>query len=326
MANRIELQTRCSQCQTIASRDARFCHKCGAGINGSEVVALRRPALVTFLACLNSLAFLSCVFSLIRFAWAPGAPSDVPTRGLVLALGGYTFLAGVGAWGLWLLRPYGRAIQLGLAWLGLLAVPIGTFFSILLLVYFYKPGARLLFSGRDAGHLTQAETQEIVRSGQGRGVLAVFASALVFFVVVVAGLVAGVALPNLQDAIQRARQKRTVRDIERVSLAVNSYATDHGGRYPEAASIEDLARMLAKIDPDMPKKDGWGNSLRYRRTPSAFWVASAGRDGKWQKDDPSYYTERATSSFDDDIVCKNGVFVQAPRGSAGASSLQPPAR
>lgn len=325
MANRIELQGRCSQCQTITSREARYCHKCGATMNRSEAGTLRRPGFVTLLACLNAIAFLSCAFSLIGFARTP-APADLPTRGLVIALIGYTILAGVGAWGLWGLRPYGRDIQVGLAWLGLLALPIGTFFSILLLVYFYKPGARVLFSGRDAGQLTQAETQEILRSGQGRGVLAVFASGLVVIVALIVGLFVAIALPNLQDSIQRARQKRTVRDIERVSRDVTSYAADHAGRYPTAASIEELARILAKIDADMPKKDAWGNPLRYWDVSSAFYVASAGRDGKWQRDDPRYYAEGSTRSFDDDIVCKNGLFVQAPQGKAGAASPNGSAR
>lgn len=50
-------------------------------------------------------------------------------------------------------------------------------------------------------------------------------------IALIAGLIGAIAVPNLLNAIQRGKRKRTLGDIRRVATAVESYAVDHGS-YP----------------------------------------------------------------------------------------------
>ena len=66
-----------------------------------------------------------------------------------------------------MLKPYGRTLQLILASVGLLAIPIGTIICACILIYMRKPGIKALFSGKRPAELTPVELAEIARVTTG---------------------------------------------------------------------------------------------------------------------------------------------------------------
>ncbi len=143
--------------------------------------------------------------------------------------------------------------------------------------------------------------------------------AALFMIVAVGGIIAAIAIPNLLNAIQRGKQKRTMVDMRSIATAVESYAVDHNA-YPPATSFQGLSRYLeptyvAKV----PEMDGWMHPFRYvawsRRDssrPEEYIILSAGKDGLFEHEDAGEYREGTTTNFNNDIVFSNGSFVQYP--------------
>ena len=50
-------------------------------------------------------------------------------------------------------------------------------------------------------------------------------------VVAIIGIIAAIAIPNMLDALERSRQKRSVGETKTLGLAIQSFSTDYGG-YP----------------------------------------------------------------------------------------------
>jgi len=142
----------------------------------------------------------------------------------------------------------------------------------------------------------------------------------------VIAILASIAIPNLLQALQRARQKRTMADLRTAAAAWEARATDMG-KYNSAAYlgisepvlIDDLAIALEptyiKV---LPKKDGWGRDftafteLPWTDTGTAqrYIVASKGRDGIAN-------TNQAAgpfTNFDCDVIYSNGTFITYPEG------------
>lgn len=57
-------------------------------------------------------------------------------------------------------------------------------------------------------------------------------------VVAIIGIIAAIAIPNLLDAIERSRQKRSVGEVKTIGNALQSFATDYGG-YPPTTVCTD---------------------------------------------------------------------------------------
>lgn len=140
-----------------------------------------------------------------------------------------------------------------------------------------------------------------------------------FFLIAVIGILAAIAIPNLLTAQHRSKQKRTMTDIRSVATAVEAYATDKN-QYPNATSIDALGPLLSPTYiRTMPSIDGWGHALRYAGWSRAneldsYAVASAGKDGIFEKESLQEYEAGTTSAFDCDIVFANGTFVRYPEG------------
>jgi general secretion pathway protein G len=132
-------------------------------------------------------------------------------------------------------------------------------------------------------------------------------------VVAIIGIIAAIAIPNLLNAIDRGKQKRTMADMRSIGTAVESYAIDVN-RYPNGAS---LAAIETVIEPlyikVLPMTDGWQGTMSYTSTNNAsgYTVASAGKGGAFGG---IVGNGGATQNFSDDIVFINGQFVQWPEG------------
>src|SRR5437016_230886 len=55
-------------------------------------------------------------------------------------------------------------------------------------------------------------------------------------VVAIIGIIVAIAIPNLLNAIQRAKQKRTMGDMRSIGTAAESYSVDYNA-YPPAAAV-----------------------------------------------------------------------------------------
>jgi general secretion pathway protein G len=132
-------------------------------------------------------------------------------------------------------------------------------------------------------------------------------------VVAIIGIIAAIAIPNLLNAIDRGKQKRTMADLRSVGTAVEEYAIDNNV-YPTAASIAALEPLVEPIYiRTAPTEDGWGNTVIVSSTTTGYTLCSPGKDGG------SSCTVTGsggpTTSFDDDIIFINGQFVQWPEGT-----------
>ncbi len=134
-------------------------------------------------------------------------------------------------------------------------------------------------------------------------------------VVAIIGIIAAIAIPNLLNAIDRGRQKRTMADVRSVGTSVEAYSVDNN-RYPAISSESVVDGNLDQhVEPVYIKKcpddDGWGNPLRYQSDTNggAYTVRSYGKDGA-----KTAATGGKTQDFDEDIMFQDGAFTQWPEG------------
>jgi general secretion pathway protein G len=137
-------------------------------------------------------------------------------------------------------------------------------------------------------------------------------------VVAIIGIIAAIAIPNLINAIQRGRQKRSMGDIRTLSTCVEAYATDWAF-YPRVGNglVPDLTDFTVPTYlRKLPARDGWNNPMNWNGDNTvgaaySFWSAA--------KDGPATGTANVISvgprtDFNSDIVYSNGTFIQWPEG------------
>ncbi len=135
-------------------------------------------------------------------------------------------------------------------------------------------------------------------------------------VVAIIGIIAAIAIPNLLNAINRGRQKRTMADMRTVATAIEEYAVDYNF-YPVGISgAGAMTTIAAYLEPTyikhVPRTDGWstGWEVNTDDTGSGYTIISYGRNRT--SDGITFGT--ATTNFDADIAYSNGSFTQWPEG------------
>ena len=132
-------------------------------------------------------------------------------------------------------------------------------------------------------------------------------------VVAIIGIVASIAIPNLANALDKGKQKRTMSDMHSIAEAIEAYHVDHA-TYPRG--ITDWAGLESNISPFFikapPDKDGWAHAWAVSTSAdgSAYTVVSLGKDGS-----PGSWAGGQTGDFDCDIVFADGRFFQWPQGT-----------
>ena len=150
-------------------------------------------------------------------------------------------------------------------------------------------------------------------------------------VVAIIGILAAMLIPNLMDALQRAKQKRTVADIRFTGTAMMAWLTDRaaasagGGGMDEVdlngyaeIALQDLRdELVDQYIQEIPERDGWKAPFEYRlNTDSsrsrAFAIRSGGRDKTMAGE---IYTARPfdPTDYNQDIVWADGFFVRWPQ-------------
>jgi len=155
-------------------------------------------------------------------------------------------------------------------------------------------------------------------------------------VVAIIGIIAAILIPNLLDALQKAKQKRTVGDMRNVGAAWFSWLTDQVGAaaagqgydFDGIGAVISAAELQSTLFPSttffyiqtVPQNDGWGSSYEYRLNASSLLgsqvmgIRSNGRDGSASGNPYSLGAFIATD-YDQDIVWADGFFVAYPAGS-----------
>ena len=143
-------------------------------------------------------------------------------------------------------------------------------------------------------------------------------------VIAIIGILAAIAIPNLLNAVQRGKQKRTMADIKALALAIEAYHVDNSA-YPSAACAAGLytspgpllgTDSFTNLSPTyialVPVRDGWGNFMRYNVDAAGvnYNVRSLGRDGTG-----SATACGTTTDFNDDVLFSDGAFLQWPEGT-----------
>ena len=144
-------------------------------------------------------------------------------------------------------------------------------------------------------------------------------------VIAIIGILAAIAIPNLLNAVQRGKQKRTMSDMRALATAVEAYAVDNNS-YPPASCPAGLTAIIgsasavdaasfSKLSPTYigqpPKVDGWGEFVYYANDTNDYAIRSTGRD----KAITALGTCGTTTDFNNDIVYANGSFVCWPEGT-----------
>lgn len=131
-------------------------------------------------------------------------------------------------------------------------------------------------------------------------------------VVAIIGIIAAIAIPNLLNAIDRGKQKRTMMDLRTIGVAVETYQVDNS-IYPTAATAAILATLLEpSYIRKMPVKDGWGGTFIVDGETTNITIASLGKGGSGAT---FSCDEGETSTFADDICWVNGRFSRVPVGN-----------
>lgn len=167
-------------------------------------------------------------------------------------------------------------------------------------------------------------------------------------VVAIIGILAALLIPNAMSAIQKAKQKGTVKDVNSIAAALMDYITDKGYAPTSAngaisandQTVQALQGFYLKV---MPIRDQWGNPFYIYGggnctgndwdipLPSGqtdwgddeFMVGSNGRNGTsgdhtWNTTDLSLnlYEVGSMQDFNKEIVNWNGNLVIGPRTAA----------
>jgi general secretion pathway protein G len=145
-------------------------------------------------------------------------------------------------------------------------------------------------------------------------------------VVLIIGILAAIAIPNLLTGMQRAKQKRTMTDMRSVAVAWEARAVDYNrynaAGYSTLANAVTVPQLESIVSPtyirDLPNKDGWGQAwvvtidqpftgtVRAQR----YQIVSYGRN---QTADAGGALG-PTTHFDCDIVYESGSFTVYPEG------------
>ena len=152
-------------------------------------------------------------------------------------------------------------------------------------------------------------------------------------VVAIIGIIAALLIPNFLDALQKAKQKRTVADVRNAGTALFSWLTDQVGaaaagqtttdsvdlaQYTERTTAEVTQVLVPQYLQSIPVKDGWKNDYQYyletekvlKRTVMA--MRSGGRDDDFSGDTYTVVGFDPTD-YDQDIVWADGFFVRWPQ-------------
>ncbi len=160
-------------------------------------------------------------------------------------------------------------------------------------------------------------------------------------VVAIIGIIAAILIPNLLDALQKAKQKRTASDVRNTGTAWLSWLTDQVGAASAGSqkvyvsqnhathTYDDVYWYLRPTDTffymqEIPQLDGWRNDLSYTKSTRlldarVLAIYAMCRDATWGTTPAGNVTFGVepflATDYDHDIIWADGYFVQWPEGT-----------
>lgn len=242
----------CAKCGGAIPEGGAFCSRCGAPARPVVTVGgrLKRPGVVTLLAILDWIAggiwlLVSSLGLLGLFASSPANRNSVAIAsfGVLLLVALLQIACGTG---MWKLKPYGRWLQIVFSCVGLIAIPVGTIISIVVLVYLFKPGIKLLFSDRPVESMTPGEQALVAAATTSSSAATVIVAAVaVLILVALAGIVAAIAIPGLLRARIAGNEAVAIGQLRAFTTAETSYALGNRMLYDRQECLVRPAECVA---------------------------------------------------------------------------------
>jgi type II secretory pathway pseudopilin PulG len=254
----------CPHCGAQAPPGSTSCPSCYAPLGGAArggAVSKERPGALTLLAIVDILmafgyALVGVGVGFLIFN------TDPPTEVKIIVGIGVAFALGIALWffsagvGVFLLKGFGRILQLGLAGLMLLSVPFGTIAGVLLLIYLLKPGAKILFSNEEARTPQEMSDLAAVRASGGLVIGAVAVQVVsVFIAIGILGMMGAITIPALLGARAAAGEAASIGDIRTMISAQAAYQASNAGYYD--SRLECLVKPAVGCIPNYPADGPW---------------------------------------------------------------------
>ncbi len=129
-------------------------------------------------------------------------------------------------------------------------------------------------------------------------------------VVAIIGIIAAIAIPNLLQSLQTARQKRSFGDLRTIIIALTVYSIDHN-HFPVLGDTNHMA--LVPYLGDLPTNDGWSSLFGYQCDGDGSRYTAVCYGSNRTADTP--YVMGRITRFEDDIVYIDNQLVQWPEGT-----------
>jgi general secretion pathway protein G len=139
-------------------------------------------------------------------------------------------------------------------------------------------------------------------------------------VLVIIGILAAIAIPNMLDAKTRAQQRATVAEIRNWGMALSAYMAEVGVVPPGIGGPVAVSTIHNQLVPyavsALHDQDSWKNDMWYMASNSTsgtnYTVASGGRDGVFLDTFAECLDESTWFLYDYDIAMTDGLFICSP--------------
>jgi type II secretion system protein G len=152
-------------------------------------------------------------------------------------------------------------------------------------------------------------------------------------VIAIIGIISAILIPNLLDAMQKAKQKRAMSDMKMVGTAMMAWLTDQAAGAAAAGASQttiDISTITPKSAPELesiltpayvqeiPRIDPWDRPYDYHlmeENPNAVHVLAVRSSGRDRVDAGDEYTTGSfePTDYDQDIVWVDGGFIRWPQ-------------
>ena len=129
-------------------------------------------------------------------------------------------------------------------------------------------------------------------------------------VVAIIGLLVAIAIPALQYALDRSKQRVTLADLRQVAVAIMQYNLDTSIYPNNTVTVQELAVILEPFSGrNLPTQDRWSNDFGYTTDGNNYYsLESFGRDGI----DGANIDYITRNDFNLDMIHANGSFAAGP--------------